>query len=100
MEFFLAADAELCDGNMKGWLSRPDGLPESALDMMASLHSDREDCAQIIAEDESGADLIIYRIECASDIMDAEEANEALSLALFEGGSLNPDLRIIHFAKA
>lgn len=62
----------------------------------AHLCDDEDEAAEVKAENNDS----IYLIECDSEIMDKEEALEALSYALFEGGGLNPDLKIRSIAKA
>lgn len=94
--FFLGADPQL--GEMPGLISRlihvlnsRGSLDDDSIGLMAHLDSDNDDCAEAVCE--SGER--IYSLICESDVMDTDEAHEALCYALFEGGSLNPDLRII-----
>ena len=61
----------------------------------SDLASDEDEAKEVQADNNDA----IYIIEAESETMDESEAHEALCYALFEGGSLNPDLKIRSIAK-
>ncbi len=72
-------------------------FPEHFTDLCSTLNQDREECQEAIDEGVACGEAAqdIYELVAESDIMDIDEAQEALTLTLFEGGSLNPDLRLL-----
>lgn len=102
MKFFLGADHGLDIPRLLAEIASPEGLSEEMQDACSMLSNEQEECAEGIAEGVAcgQGDQAIYAMECASEIMDQDEGNEALSLAIFEGGSLNPDLRVLSIALA
>ena len=91
--FFLGADADFPIRKTISILnsSRCIGDYPEIEGSFAHLDLSADDCAEAVCE--SGER--VYSLIAESEIMDSDEAHEALCYALFEGGSLNPDLRII-----
>lgn len=96
--FFLNADNDLPLHKLADVLrSQRCVMDYDELDGACShLCDDESEAAEVQAENSD----TIYLIECDSAIMDKDDAMEALNYALFEGGGLNPDLKIRSIAKA
>ena len=96
-KFFLNADHDLALHKLGDVLRSQRCIADyDELDGACSnLASDEADAKEVQADNQDS----IYIIECDSEVMDESEANEALCYALFEGGGLNPDLKIRSISK-
>lgn len=98
--FFLGADHDMAERKLRDVLNSGRVLSddESVADCATTLHFGREECQEALdlgVEEGNATRQSIFTLIAESMILSQEEVSEALCYALFEDGSLNPDVKIV-----